>query len=173
MAKYSTGGGGGGGDGDSCELCGRSTGDLSRANVAGAQLLVCSSCTPHDDSPAARRSSGPGASGQESDDEPSREQRAAQRQARLYDRTRGDASHWESGTDYEDDQLPYLVSDYGDVAEAARRDAGLTVEEVASELDVETADIDAVEQGRATRAGVGGSVVGALEERLGIELVDE
>jgi ribosome-binding protein aMBF1 (putative translation factor) len=172
MPKYSTGGGGGGGDGDSCELCGRSTGDLSRANVAGAQLLVCSSCAPHDDSPASGSRSG--ASGQESgDDGPSREKRAAQRQARLYDQTKGDASHWESGTDYEDDGLPYLVSDYGNAAEAARQDAGLTVEELASELDIEAADIDAIEQGRATRAGVGGSVVRALEERLGIELVDE
>ena len=173
MPKYSTGGGGGGGDGDSCELCGRSTGDLSRANVAGAQLLVCTDCAPHDDSPATRGSSGPGASGQEGDDEPSREKRAAQRQARLYDQTRSDASHWESGTDYEDDRLPYLVSDYGGVAEAARRDAGLTVEELASELDVEESDVDAVEQGRATRAGVGGSVVRALEERLDVDLVDE
>jgi len=173
MPKYSTGSGGGGGDGDSCELCGRSTGDLSRANVAGAQLLVCSDCAPHDDSPAARGASGSGASGREGDDEPSREKRAAQRQARLYDQTRGDASHWESGTDYEDDQLPYLVSDYGAVAEAARRDAGLTVEELASELEVAESDVDAVEQGRATRAGVGGSVIRALEERLGVDLVDE
>ena len=36
-----------------------------------------------------------------------------------------------------------------------------------------TADLDAVEQGRATRAGVGGSLIRRLEERLGIDLVDE
>ena len=173
MPKYSTGSGGGSGGGDSCELCGRSTGDLSRANVAGAQLLVCDSCAPHDDAPKGRRSSGSGASGRKTGDGPSREQRAAQRQARLYDRTKSDASHWESGTDYEDDQLPYLVSDYGTVAEAARQDAGVTVEELASELGVEESDVDAVEQGRATRAGVGGSVVRALAERFGVELVDE
>ncbi|GGJ16294.1 transcriptional regulator [Halobellus salinus] len=168
MPKYSTGGGGGGGDGDSCELCGRSTGDLTRANVAGADLFVCAECTPHDDrkTPSSELSGG-------GDDTPSREKRAAQRQARLYDQTRGDATHWESGTEYEDDQLPYLVADYGEVAEAARRDAGLTVEELAAELDVEESDIDAVEQGRATRAGVGGSLVRALEERLGVDLADE
>jgi ribosome-binding protein aMBF1 (putative translation factor) len=175
MTKYSTGGGGGGGDGDSCELCGRSTGTLTRANVAGAQLLVCSDCAPHDD---ARRTSGSGGSssgtsGGGSDDGPSREKRAAQRQARLYDQTRGDASHWESGTDYEKDRLPYLVSGYGDIAAAGRREAGLTVEELAAELDAEESDIDAVEQGRATRAGVGGSLVRALEERLEIDLVEE
>ena len=174
MPKYSTGGGGGGGDGDSCELCGRSTGDLTRANVAGADLLVCSECAPHDD---ARKTAGSGGSsagsGGGSEGGSSREQRAAQRQARLYDQTRSDASHWESGTDYEDDQLPYLVADYGDVAAAARRDAGLTVEELATELGVAESDVDAVEQGRATRAGVGGSVVRAIEERLGVDLVDE
>lgn len=174
MPKYSTGGGGGGGDGDSCELCGRSTGNLTRANVAGADLLVCSECAPHDDArKTPRGGSSGGGSGSEADDGPSREKRAAQRQARLYDRTRGDASHWESGTDYEDDRLPYLVADYGEVAEAARQDAGLTVEGLAAELDVEESDVEAVEQGRATRAGVGGSLVRALEERLGVELVDE
>ncbi|MBB6645337.1 helix-turn-helix domain-containing protein [Halobellus ruber] len=175
MTKYSTGDSGGGGDGDSCELCGRSTGNLTRANVAGAQLQVCSDCAPHDD---ARRTSGSGGSssggsGGGDGDSPSREKRAAQRQARLYDQTRGDASHWESGTDYETDQLPYLVSEYGNRAAAARREAGLTVEELATELDAKESDIDAVEQGRATRAGVGGSLVRALEERLGVELVDE
>jgi ribosome-binding protein aMBF1 (putative translation factor) len=177
MPKYSTGGGGGGGDGDSCELCGRSTGSLTRANVAGADLLVCADCAPHDDArgtPGSGGGSGSGSGGAGgADDGSSREKRAAQRQARLYDQTRGDASHWESGTDYEDDQLPYLVADYGDVAAAARREAGLTVEELATELDVEESDVDAVEQGRATRAGVGGSLVRALEERFGIELVDE
>ncbi len=175
MPKYSTGGGGGGGDGDSCELCGQATGSLTRANVAGADLLVCSECAPHDDARKTPRSSG-GSSDRNSgtaDDGASREQRAAQRQARLYDQAKGDASHWESGTDYEDDQLPYLVADYGDVAEAARRDAGLTVEELAAELDADESDVDAAEQGRATRAGIGGSLIRALEERLGVELVDE
>ncbi|WP_049987267.1 helix-turn-helix domain-containing protein [Halobellus rufus] len=170
MPKYSTGSGGGGGDGDSCELCGRSTGNLRTANVAGAELLVCGDCAPHDDSRKQSASSGDG----DGRDEPvSRRKRAAQRQAKVYDQAKGDASHWEEGTDYEKDRLPYLVSDYGDRAEAARQDAGLTIEELAAELDVEESDVDAVEQGRATRAGVGGSLIRALEERFDIELVDE
>ena len=65
------------------------------------------------------------------------------------------------------------MTGYGERAESARQEAGLTVEELAAELDVAEADIDAVEQGRATRAGVGGSVVRALEERLDVGLVDE
>jgi ribosome-binding protein aMBF1 (putative translation factor) len=172
MPKYSTGGGGGGGDGDSCELCGRSTGNLRRANVAGAELLVCESCAPHDD--AKKRSSGSSGGSSSTDDaEPSRKKRAAQRQARMYDQAKGDATRWEEGTDYEEDRLPYLVADYGDRVESARQEAGLTTEELAAELDVEESDLLAIEQGRATRAGVGGSVVRALEERFGIDLVDE
>ena len=172
MPKYSTGGGGSGGDGDSCELCGRSTGSLTRANVACADLLVCADCAPHDD---ARKTSGPGgsSSGSSGGDDASREKRAAQQQAKLYDQARSDAKHWESGTDYEDDQLPYLVADYGEAAAAAREEAGLTVEELAAELDADGSDVDAVEQGRATRADIGGSLVRSIEERLGVELVDE
>ncbi|MFB6092891.1 MAG: multiprotein-bridging factor 1 family protein [Haloquadratum sp.] len=173
MAKYSTDSGGGGGDGDSCELCGRSTGDLRRANVAGAELLVCSECAPHDD--ARKQSGGESGSGSQSDETgPSRQKRAAQRQARMYDRAKGDSTHWEEeGTDYERDRLPYLVSGYGDRVETARQEAGLTTEELADELGVDESDLVAVEQGRATRAGVGGSVIRALEERFEIDLTEE
>ncbi|MFA9518251.1 transcriptional regulator [Halopenitus sp. H-Gu1] len=169
MAKYSTGSKGGGGDGDSCELCGRKTGDLRRANVAGATLLVCSSCSPHDDA-----SEGRGDDGGRSADSSSRKQELAQKQAEMYDAGKSDASHWEEhGTDYEDDQLPYLVSGYGARAEAARQEAGLTVEELSEELELNEDDVLAVEQGRASRANVGGSVIRALEKRLDAELVDE
>ncbi|WP_144903514.1 helix-turn-helix domain-containing protein [Halobellus captivus] len=170
MPKYSTGSGGGGSDGDSCELCGRSTGNLRRANVAGADLLVCGDCAPHDDS---RKQTGSSSETGSRDEPVSRRKRAAQRQAKVYDQAKGDSSHWEKGTDYEEDRLPYLVSGYGDRAESARQDAGLTIEELATELDVDESDITAVEQGRATRAGVGGSLVRALEDRLGVDLVDE
>ncbi|WP_058367001.1 helix-turn-helix domain-containing protein [Haloparvum sedimenti] len=185
MTKYSTGSGGGAGDGDACELCGAETGNLRKANVAGAELLVCSSCSPHDDSARSRGGSGgssggassPGGSSggsAESRDEESRAKRAARKQAEVYDAGRGDSSHWEEeGTNYEKDRLPYLVSGYGDVAEEARQDAGLTVEELAAELGVEEDDVLAVEQGRAARANVGGSVVRAIEERLGADLIDE
>ncbi|MFB6107974.1 MAG: multiprotein-bridging factor 1 family protein [Haloplanus sp.] len=176
MTKYSTGTDWGGGDGDSCELCGRETGNLRRANVAGAELLVCSNCAPHGESTGSGRSeSGGSDSGDRTDaDEPNRRKRAAQNAARIYDASRGTTKHWEEeGTDYEADRLPYLVSGYGDRVEAARQDAGLTVADLAADLGVDEDDLLAVEQGRATRAGVGGSVVRALEERLGVELVDE
>ncbi|MEF8780748.1 MAG: multiprotein-bridging factor 1 family protein [Haloferacaceae archaeon] len=173
MAKYSTGGGGGGGDGDACELCGRETGDLRPANVAGAELLVCRDCEPHGSNrnqAEKQRERG----GSRDDEEPSRKKRAAQRAAKMYDAGKGDSKHWEEhGTDYESDRLPYLVSDYGERAERARQDAGLRIEELAGELDVEEDDLLAIEQGRAARANVGGSVVRALEERLDVELVDE
>jgi ribosome-binding protein aMBF1 (putative translation factor) len=183
MPKYSTGSGGGDDDGDACELCGRETSSLERANVAGANLLVCSDCAPHGESSGGRGSGSGGGSGSGSSggsgprtdaDEPNRRKRAAQNTARIYDASRGNTKRWEEeGTDYESDRLPYLVSGYGERVEAARQDAGLTVAELAAELDAGEDDILAVEQGRATRAGVGGSLVRAVEERLGVDLIDE
>jgi ribosome-binding protein aMBF1 (putative translation factor) len=179
MTKYSTGSDRGGGDGDACELCGYETTNLERANVAGADLLVCSDCAPHDDSGGGAggrgSDSGSGSDGSRTDaDEPNRRKRAAQNTARMHDAARSDTKNWEEeGTDYEDDRLPYLVSGYGDRVEAARQDAGLTVAELAAEVDADEDDVLALEQGRAARAGVGGSVVRAVGERLGIDLVDE
>jgi len=181
MPKYSTGGSGGGAGGDACELCGRETTDLGQANVAGATLLVCSACRSHDDagnapSSADDTSDGPDhtGTGGGSTGTRSRTQELANKQARMYDAATGGSDRWEAeGTSYEDDQLPYLVADYGDRATEARQAAGLTVEEVAAELDVEERDLLAIEDGRAATATVGGSVVRALADRLGVTLVDE
>ena len=182
MTKYSTGSDRGGGDGDACELCGYETTNLERANVAGANLLVCSDCAPHDDSGGGGRGSaagsssgsGAGSEGRTDADEPNRRKRAAQNTARMHDAAKSDTKNWEEdGTDYEDDRLPYLVSGYGDLVADARQDAGLTVADLADELDADEDDLLALEQGRATRAGVGGSVIRAVEERLGVGLVDE
>ena len=188
MPKYSTGGGGGGDDGDACELCGRETSDLRKATVAGAKLLVCSNCRPHDDAgnaPSDRggRSGGSrggsaggssGGAGSGSGATESRNKELARKQAKMYDSATGDSKRWEEeGTSYESDRLPYLVSGYGDVVTEARQEAGLTVEEVADELEVDEEDLLAVEDGRAATANVGGSVVRALEERFGIDVVDE
>lgn len=166
MAKYSTGSGSESA-GESCELCGASDVDLETATVAGATLQVCENCSEHgeDDS---RDSSG----GSRDNRDINREKRAAQNAAKMHDAQKGDSSHWEDGADYEDDQLPYLVADYGDVVTEARQDAGLQTQELADELDIDESDILAVEQGRATQAGVGGSVVGALETFLEIELAE-
>lgn len=167
MAKYSTGDGSGGAGGRTCELCGQSADDLRRATVAGAELDVCGDCAPHDDNAGTEDSD-------EGRDEVDRRKKAAQNTARAYDVARGDSSHWEEeGTDYEGDQLPYLVSDYGATVVKARQDAGLQREELAEELDITEGDLLAVEQGRAARAGVGGSVIAKLEDRLDVELADE
>ena len=82
MAKYSTGSGGGGDSGDACELCGKETGDLRRANVAGADLLVCGSCAPHGDQRGGGRSGDAG--GDDSAFEGNRKKRAAQRAAMRF-----------------------------------------------------------------------------------------
>ena len=169
MAKYSTGGSSGGGGGDSCELCGKSSGSLTEANVAGAQLQVCSECASHNDNAKTGGSSDDGG-----DRERDRKRKAAQNAAKASGVYDGDSSHWErEGTNYDDDPLPYLVPDYGDVVEQARRDAGLQRDELAEELDVPENDPLAVEQGRANQANVGGSLVEALEDFLDVQLAEE
>lgn len=184
MAKYSTGSGGGSDDGAACELCGEQSSKLREANVAGATLRVCPGCAPHGENRHKDRKKRDRDGDRETRDddagspgtgtETSRKKRTAQRTAKLYDARKGDSSHWEEeGTDYETDRLPYLVSGYGERAESARQEAGLTVSELADELDADEDDLLAVEQGRAARAGVGGSLVRRLEDRLDVELVDE
>ena len=163
MAKYSTGSGGDSAGG-SCELCG-ADGDTTTADVAGATLQLCSDCAKNHGESDQRSSSGGG-------DEQDRKKRAAQNTARMQDANKGDASHWEDGADYDGDQLPYLVSDYGSRVTEARQDQGLQTDELANELDLPEDDVLAVEQGRATQANVGGSVISALESFLDIELAD-
>jgi ribosome-binding protein aMBF1 (putative translation factor) len=170
MAKYSTGDASGGGE--SCELCGARDAALTAATVAGAELDLCPNCLDHgetDDRGGSKRDSGDSA-----DRERDRRQRAARNTAKLADRSGGDSSRWErEGTNYDRDQLPYLVSDYGDRAKRAREDADRTIEELADDLDAAADDLRAVEEGRAARADVGGSLVSALEERLDVTLVEE
>jgi ribosome-binding protein aMBF1 (putative translation factor) len=164
MAKYSTGSGGGGA-GESCELCGASGVDLHTANVAGAQLEVCSDCAEHDDN--AKTTS---ASSSDDQDKRERRKRAARNTARMHNAGKGDASHWEEGADYDDDQLPYLVDDYGQRLTEARQAEGFQLGELAEELGIDDSDLLAVEQGRATQANVGGSVIVTLEDFLDAEL---
>ncbi|MDS0276601.1 multiprotein-bridging factor 1 family protein [Halomicroarcula sp. S1AR25-4] len=167
MAKYSTGGGGASAGG-SCELCGADGGDLQTADVAGATLQVCSDCAKNHGENDRTTSSNDG-----SRDETDRRRRAAQNTARLQDSQTSDASHWEGGADYDTDQLPYLISDYGSTVTEARQEKGLQTSELADELDLDESDVLAVEQGRATQAGVGGSTIAVLEEFLDVDLVDE
>ncbi|SIR21573.1 ribosome-binding protein aMBF1, putative translation factor, contains Zn-ribbon and HTH domains [Haladaptatus litoreus] len=165
MAKYSTGNSSGGGGSGSCELCGKATDSLTEASVAGAQLSVCENCASHNDAaqPTKTESREPS--------EQDRKRRAAQRTARMDDARKGDSRHWEEeGTNYDSDPLPYLVSNYGDNVVAARQDAGLQREELADELDIPEKHLLAVEQNRANRAGVGGSVIEALEDHLDVTL---
>jgi ribosome-binding protein aMBF1 (putative translation factor) len=180
MAKYSTGGVGGDSSG-ACELCGAEDRDLRTATVAGAELDVCGECAKHGEGDAnskGTRSGSGGGSGSGSGgggthgDEPNRRKKAAQNVARLDD-ARKVETDFEEGTDYEDDPLPYLVQGYGETVEAARQDAGLQIAELAAELDLDPDDVEAVEQGRAARAKVGGSVVEALEDRFDVDLIDE
>jgi ribosome-binding protein aMBF1 (putative translation factor) len=164
MAKYSTGSAGDGSS-ESCELCGASGVDTRAVEVAGAKLDVCSECAQHDDRTTT-------SSNNDDDGRENRKKRAAQNVAKMHDAAKGDSAHWESGADYDDDQLPYLVTDYDEKVTSARQDAGFQLEELAEELGIGDDDLLALEQGRATQAGVGGSVVAAVEEFLDIDLVE-
>ncbi|WP_255195751.1 helix-turn-helix domain-containing protein [Halorarius litoreus] len=171
MAKYSTGGVGSD-DADSCELCGTESGKLRETTVAGARLQVCADCARHGEGGGKSKSTSSSSQGGDgSRGEENRKKRAAQNVARLDDARKGDPKHWEEeGTDYQDDPLPYLVRGYGEKLEEARQEAGLQPGELAGELGVDEADILAVEQGRANRAGIGGSLIEAIEERLNVQL---
>ena len=166
MAKYSTGGSSGSGDSGACELCGATSESLRPANVAGAELDVCPDCAPHDDNAHKdRKKTDQSGGGSDRDRNPVQ---AANSDSSMWD---GDTSHWEEeGTHYDDDPLPYLVADYGDLAEEARQEEGLQRDELAEELGIPESDLLAIEQGRANQAGVSGSIVEALEERLDVEL---
>jgi ribosome-binding protein aMBF1 (putative translation factor) len=167
MAKYSTGGVGDD-SGGACELCGAEDRSLETATVAGATLEVCSECAHHGEDGGGSDSEGSGDGHSDRD----RRETAARNAARLNDSRKPDTD-WQEDTDYEDDPLPYLVGSYGEVVADARQDAGLQPDELAADLEVDEDDVVAVEQGRAARAKVGGSVVEAIAERLDVEIVDE
>lgn len=171
MAKYSTGGVGSG-ESDSCELCGAEGRSLESANVAGARLLVCPECRRH--AAGNDRGSDRGRTRDDGDEEErDRKLRAVRAQARLDDARKGNADRWVGGGDYEDDPLPYLAKGYGGRLTEAREEASLSVGDLAGELGVREADVLAVEQGRANSAGIGGSLIDALEERLNVELSED
>ena len=165
MAKYSTGSGGDSAGG-SCELCG-ADGDTQTASVAGATLQLCTDCAKNHGENESGHAGGDTAA------DTDRKRRAAQNTAKIQDSQSPDASHWEDGADYDGDQLPYLVSDYGSLVTEARQDQGLQTGELADELDVPERDVLAVEQGRATQANVGGSTIAAIESFLDIELAEQ
>lgn len=171
MAKYSTGGVGSR-DSDSCELCGAEGRSLEAVNVEGAVLQVCPDCRRHGS--GGSRGGGGGQSDDQSSGGEGRDRRlsAVRAQARMDDARKGDASHWEGGADYEDDPLPYLVKGYGQKVVDAREGEDLSTGDLAADVGVREADLLAVEQGRATSAGIGGSVIEALEERLGVDLAE-
>jgi ribosome-binding protein aMBF1 (putative translation factor) len=166
MPKYSTGDRSD--DPESCELCGSRSAELTTATVAGARLAVCPSCANHGDAPERDDRSTAGG------DDRNRGRQAARNTARLADAGGGDSARWEAeGTNYDADQLPYLRSGYGDRVRTAREEAGLSTAELAEAVDAAAGDVRAVEEGRAARADIGGSLVERLEAHLDVELAED
>lgn len=171
MAKYSTGGNTPD-EGGSCELCGAEDRDLRTEQVAGAMLAVCADCGARHAEGGHDRDAYGQQTGTRDSDEEDRKKQAARNTARMTD-TQQDSTHWEKGADYERDPLPYLVRGYGDRVATARAAADLSVAELADELAVPESDVHAVEEDRATSAGIGGSLIEALEDHLDVTLSDE
>lgn len=177
MAKYSTGGAGGSDDSGACELCGSTADNLRTVTVEGATLSVCSDCASlgeeHSSGGDGKRSTTGGGGTPDTGSEP-RAKRTARNVAKAFDAASGDSTHWEEhGTNYDSDQLPYLVAGYGELVRTARQESGFQREELADSIGVDENDLLAIEQERAIEAGVGGSVIRALEEHLDLDLVDE
>lgn len=175
MAKYSTGGISSDDEG-SCELCGAEGRPLRTEQVAGAQLAICPECrTRHSESDKTERERDEYGreTGTRDPDEPDRQQRAVRNTARMNDARKQNSKHWEEGANYDEDPLPYLVRGYGDRLANARAAIDLGTAELAGELGVDEADIIAIEQGRATNADIGGSLITAIEQRLNITLSNE
>ncbi len=172
MTKYSTGSSGQSDEGESCELCGKDSDELVTVSVAGADLAVCPACRRHDENFVDRdgskeTSNRDGGQGQSEFDS----QRSNSGTSPLWD---SDTSRWErDGANYDSDQLPYLVDEYGTIVQEERVSLGLTLDELADELDVSQKDLFAVEQGNAATMGVGGRVILELEEYLDVQLVAE
>lgn len=172
MTKYSTGSSGQSDNGESCELCGKDSGELVTVSVAGADLAVCPACRRHDENVA-----GSGGSAEASERKQEQERSGfdspsgGSSTSPLWD---SDTSRWErDGTNYDTDQLPYLVDGYGTVVEEERVSLGLTLDELADEAGVSRKDLFAVEQGNAATMGVGGQVIRELEEILDVRLIAE
>lgn len=175
MAKYSTGGISSDDEG-SCELCGAERTTLHTERVAGATLAVCPDCrTRHaeTDTPGSERDEHGQETGTRDPDEPDRTQRAVHNTARMDDARSGDPSNWVDNAEYEGDPLPYLVRGYADRLANARAAADLGTADLADELDAPESDIIAIEEGRATSADVGGSLITAIETRLDITLTEQ
>ncbi|MFB6113225.1 MAG: multiprotein-bridging factor 1 family protein [Halodesulfurarchaeum sp.] len=175
MPKYSTGGATENNDGGACELCGTTAESLQTVTVEGATLSVCSECASLGEEQSGSGGGGGGDTGGTRDGTgENRRKRAARNVAKTIDAAGGDSTHWEEhGTNYDRDQLPYLVPDYGEKVKTARQEAGFQREELASSLGISENDLLAIEQERAIEASVGGSVIRSIESHLDLDLVDE
>lgn len=148
--------------GGTCELCGEEADYLHSASIEGASLEVCGDCAPSDD--------------RKNDSEP-RDEESTNRTKEVINRATPDAddalpdSSWaEEGVGYDDDFLPYLVSDYGKIVTEARQEQDISQEELADAVNVGVNIIRVIEQGTASSNDVGGQTIQRLEDELDVTL---
>lgn len=179
MAKYSTGNAKSTSSSDvsegACELCGTDSDSLQTVKVSGATLQACSSCANHNDN--ATKQDGDDGERDDSDPVGQTDDNSKDRRTQHLSENGGylnnDTSHWEqNGTNYEDDQLPYLVSGYAKSVTDARKARDLSQGELAEEVDTREELIQAIETNSLRDAGVGGELLSRVETFLEIEIID-
>lgn len=168
MAKYSTGTSYSSGEGDTCEMCGNSDGQLKLTNVAGAKLLVCNSCTSHEDSSKGDSSNG-------NDNESSNEENVVKSgpEGTGYTINRTDSSWVEnSRPQYQKEDTPYLVNQYSNVIMEAIQEEKTSVDEFLDSSDAPKEQIQHLLNNDAFSEGVSRATVELLEKELGIRIID-
>lgn len=146
--------------GDVCEMCGKETDSLEVAEVAGATLTVCADCSPDSSD----------SEGTRDEDEGNRTADAIQRAS---ENSATPDSSWAQDADYSDDQLPYLVDDYGEKIEAEREERELTQEELADKVGLGVAMLRVLENEQASRSNIGRSDIESVADFLDVEIIEE
>lgn len=155
----------------SCTMCG-ATEDLSKAEVAGAKVVVCPSCKNSDD--VSENQSDENQDSTQSTREDLEDAAQTSTETSGYTITNPDSS-WveEDRPDYGNTETPYLVPNYVNVIEEALYESDITKEDISEETGLHVETVEAVIDGNAVSAGVGRRAIGAIESYLDIQLQEE
>lgn len=170
MTKYSTGSSDEPNPSDesaSCSLCG-STDNLTTDEIAGAEVVVCSSCASEDSVTDQQSDEGNEERRSESfgseDDEGSS----------GYTITDPDSS-WveEDRPDYGNARTPYMVSDYAERLNDSLRSKDMSLGELSEETGVKIESVEAVSEGEALSEDITAEEISVIAEHLNVELVED
>lgn len=147
-----------------CELCGTESDNLRKAKVAQAMLVVCPSCSPLDD--AAKDKS----NGTRDEDETDRTKQVIQK---AVQNAPPQDDSWVDETQYDNNQMPYLVDGYSEMIQEAREKQDLNQAQLADKAGVGVKALRLIESGQALRTDAGKDEIKRLEVVLEINLIEE